>query len=134
MSKILLITFVFILIANPALAVNINGASQVGVRVNNNTQNETVSKAPYPAPAMISKQWLCGRVSGLGLQNSYGGANVGVATDSSTCILFLLVDMTHDEDLKEAYLCQLKFHRKARKATGKPCYKAPWITHNPRGK
>ena len=123
--KIVILTLAVIIItASSAMAINIQGQS-VGVRVDNSTDRDEVVKAPHaPSVALVtSNRWPCGGYAGIGAQGQYAGVNLGGTKDSKNCIAWMLASQTTDPAKKEAYLCQMKVHRKAMKLNGTPCKK-----------
>ena len=100
--------------------------TQQDVTVLGDSETRRAAKAPNAAPITIvnSAVWPCGGYVGLGGQNINGGGILNFSKDSGNCIAWMLATQTTDLAKKEAYLCQMRVHRKAMKQNGTPCTKA----------
>lgn len=84
-----------------------------------------VNAPTSPSIALVnSNVWPCGGFAGLGAQGQYAGITAGGTKDSKNCIAWMLALQETNAAKKEAYLCQMKVHRKAMKQFGTPCKKS----------
>ena len=83
-------------------------------------------KATHEPSVMVANnyRWPCGGYAGIGAQGKYAGINIGGTKDSKNCIAWMLAMQERAPELKQAYLCQMKVHRKAMASVGRPCVKA----------
>ena len=141
-NMIRIITVLLVLFSTSAMAGQIQGQisnnkavsyTQQDVTVLGDNTTKRMVKAPHaPSMALVSNnRWPCGGFAGIGAQGQYAGINIGGTKDSKNCIAWMLAMQERTPELKQAYLCQMKVHRKAMASIGKPCVKAQYKIPRP---
>ena len=134
-NMIRIITVLLVLFSTSAMAGQIQGQisnnkavsyTQQDVTVLGDNTTKRMVKAPHaPSIALFSNyRWPCGGVLGGGVQGQFAGFTGTATKDSKNCIAWMLAMQERSPELKQAYLCQMKVHRKAMASVGRPCVKA----------
>jgi hypothetical protein len=139
MLKIVALSFIAALIVTGSAMATINQPIARPVQIDHteiimegDRISKRVVKAPQAHSVVMNNSWPCGSFIGASGIGQYVGGTVGMTTDSATCVIILLAGKTDDPVLKEGYMCQIKYHRIAKKNTPTPCPNRKLFRHNPR--